>query len=381
MEKGEFAQDLLEEVPPLEDRDRALLTQIVYGVIRQHGALDKLIQTKISHINRLILRIAGFQLFFLSKIPQYAIVNESVELAKKVSSKKSAGFINAVIRNWCRNPPKMEDEYSHPQWIVERWIKLFGKKETEKLCNFNNEIPPVYIRINTLKDIPVNVMEQFEKTAHPHGYKIISKGPIKDLIGFKEGLFHVQDISSMFIVDLLDVKPGMRVLDLCASPGGKTCSIAEIMENKGEIIAVDISKEKIRVIEDNCNRLGINIVKTEIGDGTKIKLGSFDRILVDAPCSNTGVFGRRVEARWRLKPNDFKRHSEMQLALLTNAKEMLTLDGKLVYSTCSIDPEEDENIVSKFLDNHKKFILTKAIRKFPFDDNMDGVYGAVLMCS
>jgi 16S rRNA (cytosine967-C5)-methyltransferase len=379
VEKGEFAQDLLDETPVIPPNDRALLTNLVYGTLRHQGAIDKIIQPNISLINKIILRIACFQLFFLSRIPEYAIVNESVNLAKKVSSQKSAGFVNAVIRNWCRNKPKIEDKYSHPEWIIKRWVNLFGEKETELFCKCNNEVPPLYVRINPLKSVPNAVMAQFEKTPHPYGFKLTEKGSVANLLGFKDGMFHVQDLSSMYLVDLLDARPGMHVLDLCASPGGKTCSIAECMNNTGEIIAIDVSEKKVSVIEDNCKRLGISIVKTKIGDGTNIKLGSFDRILIDAPCSNTGVFRRRVEARWRLKPDDFKRLQKTQMQLLENAKDQLKPGGKLLYSTCSVDPTEDEEVIDGFLSKNKNFKLGEIVKKLPFKDNMDGVFGAVLI--
>lgn len=375
VQKGRFAQDLLEEISGLSSKDIRLLTQLVYGTIRYQGALDKIIPTRISIENRIILRLAGYQLFFLTKIPKYAIVNESVELAKKFSTSKSTGFINAVLRNWCRNPPEIQDRYSHPDWLVKRWIGIFGKEETEKLCEFNNQIAPLYVRINTLKSIPSHILQQFEKTIHPLGYR--AKKSFSELEGFREGYFQVQDISSMSVVDLLDANPDMRVLDLCASPGGKTCYIAQIMQNRGEIIAVDVSEEKVRLIEENCNRLGVRIVKTVIGDGREVNLGKFDRILVDAPCSNTGVLRRRVEARWRLKPGDFQRLAKLQLELLENACRQLKQGGKLLYSTCSIDPVENEEVVEKFLNRHSDFRLEGKIKKLPHIDNIDGVFGAL----
>lgn len=371
--KGRFAQDLLLEVPDLFSKDRALLTQLVYGTIRYQGALDKIIPRNTSLVNRIILRLAGYQMFFLTKIPKYAIVNESVELAKYYRG--APGFINAILRKWCADPPKLADRYSHPDWLVKRWIKLFGKEETEKLCEFNNQIPPIIVRINTSKSIPDNILQHLEKTQHLLGYILKDRTSVKELLGY----FQVQDISSMSIVDLLLPKPDMRILDLCASPGGKTCHIAQLMQNKGEIIAVDISREKIELIEENCNRLGINIVKTVIGNGRKVQLGKFDRILVDAPCSNTGVLRRRIEARWRLKPSDFERLHNIQLALLENMAGQLKSNGRLVYSTCSIDPLENEEVVEKFLKKHSNFRLVDKVNKIPHIDNMDGVFGAAIV--
>lgn len=375
VEKGNFAQDLLEEVSDITDRDRSLLTQLVYGTIRYQGALDKIIPPNNPLVNRIILRMAGYQLFFLSRIPKYAVVNESVELAKEFSTTKTSKFINAVLRNWCRHPPKITDKYSHPDWLVKRWENLFGKEDIEKLCKFNNEIPPIIVRKNTLRSIPKGVLEQLEVTSHPLGFVL------KKPIGFKDGYFQAQDISSMYIVDLLDVKPGMRILDLCASPGGKTCHMAQLMQNKGEVIAVDVTKEKIKRLEENCERLGVTIVKTVVSDGKQVDLGKFDRILVDAPCSNTGVFRRRLEVRWRLKPSDFQRLAKIQLELLENASRQLKLDGKLVYSTCSIDPIENEGVIEMFLKKHSNFTLAETIKKTPYRDNMDGVFGAKVFIS
>lgn len=375
VEKGKFAQDLLENTPDLPPRDRALLTQLVYGTIRYQGALDKIIPPNTPKVNRIILRMAGYQLLFLTKIPMYAIVNESVELAKEFATFKSSKFINAVLRNWCKNPPKIMDRHSHPEWLLKHWTKLFSEEEVGKLCEFNNKIPPIILRLNTLKTISEEIKDQLKRTQHPLGF--YTDKPISELKGFREGFFQVQDISGMYIVDLLDVEPGMRVLDLCASPGGKTCYMAQIMQNKGEIIAVDVSKEKVKLIEENCNRLGITIVKRVVGDGRQINLGKFDRILVDTPCSNTGVLRRRIEARWRLKPSDFQRLAKLQLELLENAGEQLKPEGKLVYSTCSIDPIENEEVVEKFLERHSSFRLTSTLKKIPHKDNMDGVFGAL----
>jgi len=379
VEKGAFSQDLMEEISDLPDKDRGLLTQLVYGTIRYQGAIDTIIQNRIPIANRIILRLAAYQMFFLSKIPQYAIVNESVELAKKYCSRKTAGFINAVLRNWGRKPPVISDKLSHPQWLIERWSKMYGKPATEELCNFNNSIPPIYVRFNSLKEIPQDVSFQFKETGRPGIYEVVSQAKINSLKGYVEGMFHVQDIAQSYVLGLLDARPGNSVLDICASPGGKTCTIAEIMDGKGSITAVDISREKVKLIEENCARLGVSIVKTVIGDGRKISLGLFDRVLVDAPCSNTGVFRRRIEARWRLKQADFQRLAAQQLELLENAKKHLKKDGILVYSTCSIDKSENEEVVDKFAKKYQDIKLVSSIKKLPQIDNMDGVFAARLV--
>ena len=377
-ERGEFARDLLEGEDRITGKDRGLLTQIVYGTIRYQGALDRIIQPHIPIENRIILRIAAYQLIYLSRIPRYAIVNESVDMAKIYSTIRSSRFINAVLRKWCREVPQVDEKYTHPEWLRKRWIRQLGHRQAEKLCSFNNQIPPLMVRINTLKVAPLSVKKQFKKIGHPLGYATEIDGPVSKLRGFKEGYFQVQDISGMYVGDMVDVRPGMRVLDLCAAPGGKTCHIGQKMRNRGEIVAVDVSANKIDKIKENCRRLGIKNIKTVVGDGRKINLGRFDWILVDAPCSNTGVLRRRIEARWRLRQDDFKRLAKLQLELLDNAARQVKRKGKIVYSTCSIDKEENRDVVEKFMKNHHGFRLQKVLIRTPYKDDMDGVYAALL---
>ncbi len=392
VEQGLFANSLIDK-HKLDSRDRRLLTQLVYGTIRHQGTIDRLIPPGTPLANRLILRLAGFQLIYLDRIPVHAIVNESVELAKRCSTIKSARFINAILRRWARtkihitlpNPKQdyigyLSAKYSFPSWLVKRWQVIFGKIGVDKFCEFSNEIPPLIVRTNTLKISVEDLDKKLEskKAGHPLALEITAKGSVAEIEEFRQGLFQVQDSASMFAADLLDVRAGMKVLDLCAAPGGKTCQIAQLMDNKGEIIALDKSADKADLIKENCRRLGINIVRIQVADGKQFRNGDFDRVLIDAPCSNTGVLRRRIEARWRLQPEDFQRLPQEQLKLLTNGARLLKPGGKLVYSTCSIDPEENEKVVEKFLAENKKFKLTRYIKKIPYKDQMDGVYAASL---
>lgn len=393
VEKGKYAQGLVNSFPGAE-KDKRLLGQLVYGTIRHQGTLDTFIKQKTSKVNQLILRIAAFQMLYLDRIPDYAIVNESVNLAKKFSTQKSAGFINAILNNWLRSRPQLDlpnpqkdftnylaVKYSFPVWLIKRWLNNFSKQDVEKLCMFYNEIPPLLIRVNTLKTTALELQGilQTKTTVHSLSLQLETSGAIEKLAGFKEGLFQVQDIANLFVVDSVEVKPGMRVLDLCAAPGGKACYLAQLMQNQGEIVAVDLSAEKINKIKENAERLGINnicIVKT---DGRKIAEGKFDRVLVDTPCSNTGVLRRRVEVRWRLRKDDFFRLNKLQLELLSAGARSLKDDGVLVYSTCSVDSEENEGVINNFLLKNPHFKLKNSFQKLPFRDQMDGVYAAQLV--
>ena len=397
VEKGQFAQELIDRSLKNNDftkKDRKLLPQLVYGTLRYKGSLDTLIKQKMSIENRIILRLAGFQLIYLDKVPHHAIVNESVELAKIVSSRKSVGFINAILRQWTSTDIKIKIpdpksnyvkylsvKYSFPEWLARRWLKEYAGKNTEKLCEYYNTIPEIVIRVNTLKTTPEELRKSISllETTHPLGFILRSEDSIVELPEFKEGLFQIQDTSSMFVVDLLNIKPDMSVLDLCAAPGGKTCYIAQLMQNKGKVVAVDRTKEKVKLINDNCKRLGIDIVRTVISDGNKLQEKNFDRVIVDAPCSNTGVLNRRIEVRWRLMQSDFERLSQIQLRILESGARALKVNGMLVYSTCSIDKEENQNVVNKFLSANPNFKLQETVQKLPHIDLIDGIYAAKIV--
>ena len=324
-----------------------------------------------------ILRAAIFELEYLKK-PDYAVINSYVKISK-LYDKKSAGFVNGVLRNFLRkrneiNFPSIEEnpvkaisiKFSHPAWFVEKWIKTYGVDKTIKICEFNNKIPVISIRINSLKASKSEVIDLFQQNKVEFEESLISDeclifknpGNIKNLAGFKEGYWAVQGESSSLVAKILDPHDKERILDLCAAPGGKTAHIAGLMGNSGEIVAVDISKDRIKKIEENCERLVITCVKTVVSDAsTFFDDCRFDKILIDAPCSNTGVFSKRPDARWKRTQEDIKKLTEIQLKILQNASGLLKEGGTLVYSTCSIEPEENILLVREFLKNNKDFVF------------------------
>ena len=313
----------------LSRRDRALLTTLVYGVTRWRRELDWLIDRCAQRVHpeiRQHLRIALFQIRHLDKIPRHAAVNEAVELAKGVS-RKSAGFVNAVLRKASDLdlPDALGVRSSHPDWLIERWRQRFKPKELEGILEADNSILPVTVRPNPLK------------AAGPVDFDGDPAGDPR----FAEGAFTVQDETSMKVAPLLDPKPHERVLDLCAAPGGKTTHLAELMGGKGKVVAVDLP-DRIGLVAESARRLGLENIECVAGDGATIAFREpFDAILIDAPCSNTGVLARRPDVRWRLREKDIAGAAGLQKRLLENAARLLKPGGRLVYSTCSLEPEEN----------------------------------------
>ncbi len=313
----------------LSRRDRALLTTLVYGATRWRRELDWLIDRCAERVHpeiRQHLRVALFQIRHLDKIPRHAAVNEAVELAKGVS-RKSAGFVNAVLRKAAdlELPEAVGVRTSHPDWLIERWRKRFAPKDLASILEADNAVLPVTIRPNPLKAAgPIEV--EGDPAADPR---------------FAEGAFTVQDETSMKVAPLLDPNPQERVLDLCAAPGGKTTHLAELMGGKGRVIAVDLP-DRIGLVAEAAKRLGLANVDCVAGDGATVAFREpFDAILVDAPCSNTGVLARRPDVRWRLREKDIAGAVAIQHRLLANAARLLAPGGRIVYSTCSLEPEEN----------------------------------------
>ena len=403
-------------VNPVSDLDRRFVTELVYGCIKAKGTLDWILEQNVSRpLNKIspailnILRLGVFQIFFLERIPASAACNEAVNLAKKFGHIGTVKFVNAVLRNCVRNkekivyPSKKENELlylalklQHPEWLIKRWIREYGIEDTEKLCIFNNQVPPVTLRVNTLvitRDELLNRLAKDEFQVRPSEWSkdgiVCEKLPSLGLL-FKKynNCFYVQDESSMLVAGILNPKPGQRVIDVCAAPGGKTTHLAQLMENKGEIIATDIHAHKIGLIRDNAKRLGIEIIKTEIKDAAENVQTwneSADCVLVDAPCSGLGVLRRRAEARWTKTEAGLKEFPELQLAILNNAARYLKPGGRLVYSTCTLESAENVGVVQTFLKLNKQYELAgfahpktgeiiKDLQILPQKDGIDGFY-------
>lgn len=370
----------------LNENDKALFKQLFFGTLENKYYLDYHI-SKISSIKLHkmspyvinILRTGFYQLIFLNKIPKSAACNEAVKLGKKYS-KSSAGFINAVMRNYLRkkdnislpdkemNPIEYYSiKYSINKWIVSSFVDKYGEEETEKILNSFFDIAPITAHINTLK---TNYNDLAGKAAvcnielAPHNYmdcaaKINYSINIEKTSVYKEGLFHLQGIASQLCCSILSSKPGHTVLDICAAPGGKSFTIAEMMNDKGTIFSNDKYEHKVKLIEIGAKRLGINIIKTICSDATlplPIKVESCDRVLCDVPCSGLGVIAKRPEIRYK-KEQDIKGLPVLQLKILNNAARYLKKGGLLVYSTCTLNSYENEGVLFDFLKENPDFEL------------------------
>lgn len=413
----------------LTSLDRSFLTELTYGIQRWREKLDWVIRQfsnipfdKIELETLYILRLGLYQILFLSRTPDSAAVNESVELAKRIRGKGGAGFVNAILRSVIRRKdeihyPEMDSDpalhisviQSHPLWLTQRWVTEVGVEETMRICTFNNQISPCTLRINTLKIRPRDLVDQLKekglKTNPTHyseeGMVIENPPPASELPLIKEGLYILQDEASQLVTTILDPKPGERILDACAAPGGKTTHIAQRMGHRGEIYALDIHKGRLDLIKEICQRLGIKIVKTIRGDATQplpFPRGvKFDRILADVPCSGFGTLRRNPDLKWKKGEREIRRLSGLQLAILSNLASYVKERGVLLYSTCTIFREENEEVVEKFLEKNSEyhleaidktlphkfspFIQNRYFKSFPPKDGMDGFFVARLIKS
>jgi 16S rRNA (cytosine967-C5)-methyltransferase len=447
-----FVEDLLELAlasAQLSSADRRLCQEIVYGTVRWQATLDWLITRKTNgreQKNALqnLLRLGLYQIFWLDRVPDHAAVHETVELAKQNGFGPQAGFVNAVLRGYLREFDETKKflaelkisnpttGFSHPEWLVKKWQKRFGCERTRQLLEWNNTPPKTFARVNTLRisrsrlePDPVSKSIELNRPTPSATYKFENPGdllfrwrkedidydfvrrdwlaenlvfelkahpPLHSLGSFRDGWFYIQDPSTLFAPSQLAPQPGETILDLCAAPGGKTTYIAQRMNNEGRIIACDISEERLNLVQENCQRLGVTCVEfcSSRGDeahSEKSESGQrfltspstdlvFDRILVDAPCSNSGVMRRRVDLRWRILPEEILRLQQTQLDLLKLAATKLRPSGVLVYSTCSLEPEENSEVVKEFLREHKKFKLESERELLPFADDVDGAFVA-----
>jgi 16S rRNA (cytosine967-C5)-methyltransferase len=405
----------------LEGPDKALLYELVHGVVRWMGRLDWILSgfykgqfSKAIPVLKNALRVALYQVMFLDRIPEYAIVNEAVDFVKKLQGQKPADITNAVLRNIIRSknglryPDPNENlvsylaaYYSHPTWLAKRWVERYGRENVEALMAANNERPVLTLRINQLKidkqefeSLLQSVNLKYSPGLYNNDfYRLQILTNIQNWQYFAEGFFTIQDESTGNPCLLLDVKQGMRVLDMCAAPGGKSAYLADIMCNVGEIIAVDKFESRIRVMEGNLERLGVAIVKYVHIDALEYEAEPFDRVLVDAPCSGLGTLSKKPDIKWKRDLLDIKRLTPLQSDLLNKAAELVKPGGVVVYSTCTIEPEENFEIVSKFLETHDNFKLDDAskfvdknivdgngcISSLPHRDRMDGAFSARLI--
>ena len=395
----------------LSPPDRGLCQELVYGIVRQQAALDWLIGRKTNGrpqktVLQLLLQLGLYQIFWLDRIPDHAAVNETVEMAKHAGFNTQAGFINAVLRGYLREVDatkkllgelKLKQQwlgYSHPEWLVSRWQQRWGNERTAELLDWNNTPPKTYGRVNTLrysttKDTPAELLcdkwrhEGVEAeflirdwTGENLAFELKEHPPLATLESFSQGRFYIQDPSTLLAVRELDPKPGETVLDLCAAPGGKTTFIAQLMKNHGRLLASDFSAERMKLVAQNCERLGVTCVETVSPAAFDDLAAQCDKVLLDAPCSNTGVMRRRVDLRWRVSAEEIKRLRTAQLDLLNQAAPLVKPGGMLVYSTCSLEPEENTGVVKEFLAANANFKLERERELLPFVDGVDGAFVA-----
>ena len=368
-----------------DSRDRSFIRELVNGVMRWKLRLDRTIDmyyTKradsLSPPIRMILRLGLYQLMCVNSVPARAAVHESVGMASQVQGKGAGGLVNALLRRFTRDgeprewpgdpAERLSLELSYPLWLARRWIDHFGRETAEILMRTGNERHPVCIRPNTLRtsaDELIRMLsgEEFETSwvgAMP-GYLLVREA--EGLFGcksFSDGLFTVQDPSAAMASILLDPSPGEAVLDLCAAPGGKTTHLAELMGDQGRILAIDVNPGRRGIVAETAQRLGCASITVTEGNACTFGLGGmekFDRVLLDAPCTGTAVFSKRPDMKWRREESDISRLAALQWEMLENAARLTKPGGTLVYSTCSLEPEENSDLVREFLHEHPVFLL------------------------
>jgi 16S rRNA (cytosine967-C5)-methyltransferase len=368
--------------------DRAFATELFYGVLRNLMLLDFWIDSlrsrHLDHDTRDLLRLGLYQLFVL-ETPEHAAVFETVALAKP----KGRSLVNGVLRSATRGKADLVREASeqevsvrtsHPQFLVSRWVQNFGEKSAEALCDWNNRPAPVYARINRIRISEAAFLAQHREAEPLPAHENFVRLTNIPHDALADGHCYIQDPSTATACLLLDPRPGDRVLDACAAPGGKTGYIAELMKNEGFILAGDRDTNRVRTVQENLERLGVGISHCVSHDWTSgnplPEATDFDRILIDVPCSNTGVMRRRVDLRWRLRPESFSRMRTEQLAIVRATIPLLKPGGVLVYSTCSIEPEENEEVVRAILQEVPFLKLGDQVSMLPFRDGFDGAFAA-----
>ena len=406
----------------LAREDRALAQEITLGVLRRQNSLDYFIERysrrKAESLDLPVLislRIGLYQLRHLTRIPPSAAVNESVNLVKGSRARSAYGFVNAVLRNAARHlddqageriADEMERasvELSHPRWLIERWTTQLGATEARELASVNNQSPRTTFRINTLAAVEHDTLALLEtrgvttlRSDYVPGAFVVESGPASEVQqAAAQGLIYLQDEASQLVSLLVDAKGGERILDLCAAPGSKSSHIAALTNNGAWIVACDIHPHRLAQLAATCDRLGARSVDAVVLDATDelpffAGEPKFDRVLIDAPCTGTGTLRRNPEIKWRLAPDDPARLAGVQLGILNRAVDVIRKGGRLVYSTCSIEPEENEAVISRFIDEGAPFRIVRPdahtdlitregfIRTFPHRHHTDGFFAAVL---
>jgi 16S rRNA (cytosine967-C5)-methyltransferase len=371
----------------LDQTDQDFIYILVKGVIQYQKRLDYILQSVVRRrLNKLeplalnLLRLGTFQADFL-KTASHALVHETVEAARQLQRKDLCGFVNGVLRHlpseeqWQKQLKRLKPVwqlavlYSHPEWLVSKWYKLWGRSDTEKLLNFNNQYKQISFRLHPVHQNWANLKEHLESADFevqilaqvPLIYFIVDQpGHLLKSDFFKRGCCSVQDYSQAFAVWLLDPQPGEHILDVCAAPGGKTTMIQQLTGNRSLVIASDTSEEKLELLRQELVRLELNNIQLRQADATTDEYPLSDKILFDAPCSGTGVLARRADLRWQRNPLEIEQAQGKQLQILRHVSQFVKVQGLLVYSTCSLESEENEQVIRQFLAENPNFTLEPA---------------------
>jgi len=375
----------------LAPSDRAFALELFYGALRNLTLLDFWIgclrASRIERNVRDILRLGLYQLFLL-KTSEHAAVHETVALAPQ----KQRAVVNGVLRAAARQRSALlaraarqplSVRTSHPQFLLERWQQNFGARQAKELCRWNNRPAPIYARINGLKIDPKAFLQLYPDSRPVPGNPDFVEFNTLPAAALDSGHCYIQDPGTVIACELLDPKPGEKILDACAAPGGKTAYVTQLMQNLGVIMACDRDPERLQILRENVARLGATIVRPVRYDWNRddlpkeiASIGRFDRVIVDAPCTNTGVIRRRIDVRWRLRPEDFSRMPNEQIIITRAILRLLKPGGVLVYSTCSLEPEENEELVYRLLAELPSLQLEAKRDSLPFRDGFDGAFAA-----
>ena len=382
----------------LDSREAALATRLSYGVVQNKMLLDYYISCyctqkaeKLEPVIRNILRIGGYQILFMDKIPHRAAVNEAVEQTKKNKREKAAGMVNAVLRkfvaNWMNMPALpngstaeyLSVRYSHPLWLVKRLMNLLGAEETEAFLQQNNEIVPTTIQVNPLKTTAEELEAELTQSGvsvekHPWlsgCFEVSGTGDLENLPAFTEGRFMVQDAAARLVANIAQPAEDAKVLDMCAAPGGKSFALAFDMGDKGQIVSCDVHPHKLKLLESGAQRLGINNLRAVLADGTEHHAAweqAADLVVADVPCSGLGIIRKKPDIRYK-KPEELAKLPALQMKILENAATYVRPGGTLIYSTCTILPEENVGVTEAFLANHIDFTLEEFVLPLPIGNS------------
>lgn len=432
-EQGAYSNLLLNtslQKSGLSREDSGLTTELVYGTISRMNTLDYVLEefvskgiAKLQPWVRSLLRLSLYQILYLDRIPSHAAVNEAVNISKKRGHQGISGMVNGVLRNVLRagELPVMQPDWSaakrisiqhsHPMWMVQRWVEEYGAEAAEAICAANNESPAVSARVNTtmisreklLNEMLEQGIQVSPSEISPYGIIARGGGNLALSSWYRDGYLSIQDESSMLVAEAVAPEPGMKVLDCCAAPGGKTLHMGELMKDEGSIYANDLHVHKAKLISDSAQRLGLDLIATGSGDALELEnrfeSGSFDRVLLDAPCTGLGVIRRKPDLKWRKLPEDVRGIAGLQRDLLASVSKLVKPGGVLVYSTCTTEKAENGDIVTSFLEqnphftavtysspiwkrlDNKALALGEGIQILPHHFNSDGFYISVLQRS